>query len=326
MDASKDIYKDFGDIIKHEARLKLWLPLMVELHKRLGRKLKYFTLPGPKAYDVIRWRMADLIEYDGRGYPGVCFCDEDNVNFINAKRILGNTRGVKDKFENIIKSEKKDTIYKPFWDLFPYDVYNLDFCGTWFEDEEPLSETFMSIVKLIKKHILHRKFTDFIVFLTIRIDRGKTNNEVIKNLVKNLKDNLKNDNIYKQYKRYTGYELEKMDKFVRDKFNLFMLISLPKTIAFKIIQFATGSWAGKITKFGRACYPRDGRYHIGKFAFVVSRERTNLINNPEWYETLVKESINLNNTLMIDYRNVSRDTKVDLEKLKMEISKIEDYE
>jgi len=146
------VYRDFSDLIKHEARLKLWLPVLKNFRRELGRPLKYFTLPGPKAFDVIRWKMENIIKYDGRGYPEVCFCEINLENFNNAKRILGNTPGILDKFELIIEN-KENPKYKAFWDLFPYDVYNLDFCGTWFEGDEPYSETFVSIVKLIDAHV-----------------------------------------------------------------------------------------------------------------------------------------------------------------------------
>lgn len=73
MNGRKEVRRDFGDAIKHEARLKLWLPELKALRNSLGRYLKYFTLPGPKAYDVIKWKNEDLIRFDGKGFPDVCF-------------------------------------------------------------------------------------------------------------------------------------------------------------------------------------------------------------------------------------------------------------
>ncbi len=84
---------DFGEL-KHEARLNLWRPALLYLKNSLGRPLKYFTLPGEKAYDIIRWGNEGLIKYENRGFPDLCFCDYDWNNYRNAKKILGKTAGI----------------------------------------------------------------------------------------------------------------------------------------------------------------------------------------------------------------------------------------
>jgi len=312
----REIYRDFGDVLKHEARLKLWLPALRELKKTLGRKLKYFTLPGPKAYDVIKWKEEDLLEFDGRGFPEVCFCEMDPNNYINAKRILGNTGGIKGRFENIIQN-RRDPRYKAFWELFPYDVYNLDFCGTWFEDEEPLSQTFISIINLINAHVAYRKFTKFIIFLTIRIDETRINPRVINDLKNNLQDNLSRSEFS------DVCSIDNIEFFIRDKFHDFMLISIPKLLAFKMIP-QTRRLSGRITKLTRGYYPRN-RYHIGKFVLVIDKERTGLRHNPDWYKQIVRESLELTHIIKIARNTIAEETQRDLQALREEIKRIERY-
>jgi hypothetical protein len=316
------VYRDFSDFIKHEARLKLWLPIVKKFKRELERPLKYFTLPGPKAFDVIRWKMEDLIKYDGRGFPEVCFCEMDSGNFNNAKRILGNTRGILDRFENIIQN-KNNPKYKAFWDLFPYDVYNLDFCGTWFEDEELLSDTFVSIVELINAHVdffIRRKklkFNKFAIFLTLRIDRNRTNSQVIDDLKDNLKDNLSN----REFSDIV--DIQDLDHFIKNKFPIFMMISIPKLISSKIIP-RTERYSGKIVELNRVFYPRTG-YHIGKFVLIIDREKTTLRHNPNWYKEIVNKCLSISSIEEIREGSISPETKKDLENLKMEIEKIDRY-
>lgn len=316
----QEIQVDFGDVVKHEARLKLWLPALKELKDELGKHLKYFTLPGPKAYDVIKWKNSNLIRFDGRGYPDVCFCEMDHDNYINAKRILGKTRGIKAKFEKVIR-ERQNPKYKAFWDFFPYDVYNLDFCGTWFENEEPLSDTFRSIIKLVNHHVSRRNFTKFLLFLTIRIDKGRTNPRVIEDLKNNLELNSRNSRFLNKVNALIAGNIA---QFIERNFHRFILVSLPKLIAFKFIP-QTKRFAGTIESIGRGYYLRNRRYHIGKFVFLVGKKRTSLRINPSWYENCVCESLEVGNIIEIVKETIPHSTKRDLVLLKNEIARIESY-
>jgi len=318
MNILNEICRDFGDPLKHEARLKLWFPVLKDFQKRLGRKLKYFTLPGPKAYDVIKWKEEGLLKFDGRGFPEVCFCEIDPNNYINAKRILGNTRGIKGKFEDVIQN-RKNPKYKAFWELFPYDVYNLDFCGTWFEGEEPFSETFISIIKLINTHVSRKKFSKFILLLTIRIDKTRINLQVISDLRNNLQENLSRP----EFSKLSC--VRDVDNFIRSNFPEFILISIPKLLASKIIP-QTLRFSGKITGLKRAYYPRNKRFYIGKFVLIIDREKTSLRRNPKWYKEIVSESLNFENILKIKEDIIPEETKKDLRSLKQEIKRIENYD
>jgi hypothetical protein len=316
--------RDFGDIEKHEARLKLWLPALRDFKNSLGRQLKYFTLPGEKAYDVIRWKREGLIKFDGRGFPDVCYCDSIPDNFLSAKRILGNTVGIMDRFENVIKGKNEDK-YKPFWEKFPYDVYNLDFCGTCFEPNQPLlNETFSSIIRLINDHVSKRNSNKFLLFLTIRIDEKRTHKNVISDLKSNLETNREYPDFTNLIDKITGGDIP---SFIQQRFCDFILTGLPKAFASKI-RPQRQKMSGKIENLYRACYLRSikkGNYYIGKFVFFIGKEEYNLKITPPWYRNTVIKSLKLENIIRINESQIQNDTKQDLIELENEIKRIEGY-
>jgi len=307
MDYLREITRDFGDVIKHEARLKLWFPVLKRLHSKLKRPLKYFTLAGPKAYDVVLWELKGLLRFDGRGYPDVCFCESRPNNFANAKRLLGNTRGILGKFEDVILKPCEER-NKPFWDLFPYDAYNLDFCGTWFErDQPPVSETFKAIEGLIRRHIRLRKFSPFLLFLTIKIDKDMMNPEVIEAFKENINANLRRMDFHECLIKIVGSDIE---DFIQSRFEDFVMISVPKVVGFRLI-----SGRGKITDLNRCIYSRNG-YSIGKFVLIIEKEREALTINPSWYIDFVRKSADIQSILRIERLQIPSETLEDLKRLK----------
>jgi len=92
---SVDAFTDFKGLIKHTARHLLWLPEARSLRTEKNRFLKYFTLPGRWAWDVLFFEQNNIIERGERGYPGVRFCDNNVKSYTDAKRLLGNTIGKK---------------------------------------------------------------------------------------------------------------------------------------------------------------------------------------------------------------------------------------
>ena len=317
-----DIRRNFGDLLKHEARLKLWLPSLIQLRNSLERPLKYFTLSGPKAYDVIRWKQEDLIDFDGRKYPGVCFCDYDEENYSNARGILNNTNGINAEFENIMLCENREQEYEAFWELFPYDVYNLDFCGTCFErDGKPVSDTFLSITELIDSHIRSRGSEKCLVFLTIKIDRGRTNEGVLADLERILRNNIQDQEIGARIVQATGRDV---DAFIRDSFHYFMLSTVPKLLASRVVQQVDRTLTGRLGELSRAYYSRNG-YYIGKFVFSVGRENITSVMplRSSWYTDLVYSAFDMVPINNIRMDRISRNTEQDFEKLKAEIDRIE---
>lgn len=315
MTGAKVVYRDFTDVLKHEARLKLWLPLLTQLKTQLRRPLRYFTLPGPLALDVERWGLEGLLEFSGRGYPSVCFCDHDVSSFANAKRVLGNTRGVYAQFEDIIM-DSPDAAHKPFWDLFPYDAYNLDFCGSWFDGHDPLSRTFDAIVKLIDKHVRHTKSGPFLLFLTIRIDRARFHPKTFDDLKKNLADNSLHRDFAGIVKNLTGGDIS---SFADGNFRTFILTSIPKLVAFRSLPRSQRMMPAFL-RLERLSYDRKG-YSIGKFAFIIGKERANYRIYPDWYKALVIKSLNPSSVVTVKENAVGRATRDDLRELEAAVQR-----
>jgi len=327
MSEKSNIQSDFmGDLKKHEARLKLWLPALQDLRNKLGRPLRYFTFPGEKAYDVIAWKQKGLIEFNERGFPNVCFCEMKPEYFANATRILKNTIGVPAKFEDVINN-RQDSKYKPFWVKFPYDVYNLDFCGTCFESNRPLlNKTFLSIIRLINAHISKNGSGKFLLLLTVRIDKNYTNEDFIKNLVKNLESNRKDSDFSLLI---NGLVKDEISNFIEERFCDFIMTGLPKILASKI-RSQTRETSGRIEDLYRAYYKRRDRennydYFIGKFVFLIDKEATSFESSPSWYRNVVVKSLDLVNIMKINESNISNGTQQDLDELKREIRDRENY-
>src|SRR3990167_5662651 len=98
-----DSYADFSGLIKHAARCTLWLPEAKSLRQNKNKPLRYFTLPGKWAYDILFFEKEGIIQKDMRGFPDVRFCDNSPKSYSDAKRLLGNTIGKKENFQAIKK-------------------------------------------------------------------------------------------------------------------------------------------------------------------------------------------------------------------------------
>jgi len=328
----KQISDEFGGPVKHEARLKLWLPALEHLKNTLGGKyLKYFTLSGPNAYDVILWKEKGLLEYNGRGFPNVRFCGYDASDIDEATSVLGNTVGINARFEDMIL-KPYDAKYQAFWDFLPCDVYNLDFCGSWFKNNEPpVSDTFQSIIELINEHVNKEDSGEFLLLLTIRIDKNATNRKVINALKSNLKYNSRNKTFSQIIKSLVA---ESFDDFVNNSFRDFMLISIPKLIAYQLTKSAR-RWTAKLVRLDRAFYHRYNRdkgysYYIGKFVFLIGKEESSLQIKPafwcpSWYPQFVNESLKLIDIMEIMRDRIPDDTEKDLEMLKNAINAMRNH-
>ena len=316
MNELQEVSRDFGDVVKHEARLKLWLPPLQDLYRELQRPIKYFTLPGSKAYDVVLWEINQLVRHDGKGYPDVCFCDCEHNSFANAKRILGNTRGLLARFEDVVLGGK-DKRYAAFLDLFPYDVYNLDFCGTCFERcQPPVSNTFRALSTLIEKHIARRAFTPFLLLLTVRIDRGRMNQDVVQDFKDNIETNLNTQTVSESLTQLIEGNL---DSFVSNRFENFIMLSIPKLLGFRLVSSYSKA---RISQVRRCLYARSG-FHIGKFVFRIEKEKPGLSISPPWYRDFVQQSADMGDILRIEALQISPDTAEDLKRLRATVAKRE---
>lgn len=300
-----DSYADFSGLIKHAARYALWLPESKSLRQNKNKPLRYFTLPGKWAYDIIFFEKEGIIQKDTRGFPDVRFCDNNPKSYSDAKRLLGNTIGKKENFEKLVLEDHPE-----FWDGFPYDIYNLDFCGTCFPDTQPpFSETFQAIEKIISKHASDNQHP-FIIFLTMKALDAETNTQAKEQLIQNIETNRVDTNFTQQINNL----IPNTHDFVTQNFVDFIMISVPKIICHLAQNHCD------IDVKARAKYSRHnqdaGNYYITKFVFKFTRrgDRTLLVRNENYINNVLR-ILQLSNTITIDHTSITEEIRLSNEEL-----------
>ena len=290
-----DSYADFSGLIKHAARCKLWLPEAKTLRQEKNRPLRYFTLPGKWAYDIFFLEKEGIIAKDSRGFPDVRFCDNNSKSYSDAKQLLGNTIGKKENFEKLVLENQRE-----FWDGFPYDIYNLDFCGTCFPDNQPpFSETFQAIEKIINQHAAKNHYP-FIIFLTMKALERETNSQAKTQLIQNIETNRADINFTQKLNAL----IPNTQTFISQNFVDFIIISVPK-----IICHLAQNYCDIETKT-RAKYARPNQeaveYYITKFVFKFTRKRQrDLTVRNDNYINNVLQIVRLDNTITIDPTSIT---------------------
>lgn len=214
---------------KHYVRVNGWVAVAkkrlesIKNKEKTNRKhIRYFTLCGKDAMDILLFKKHNLIFFDGRGYPDVVFCEEEHESFESIRRILKRVRmDFKGSFEDIV-------FQSSFINLFPFDIFNLDFTRNCFpRREQPFSTTLRSIVKIIEEQA--NKASDFDLFVTFRAEQSRENVEAIKQLKENMEKNFEEyDNIKKEFiQKYNNRNLSWLSD--RD-YSKFLLLTFPKLI------------------------------------------------------------------------------------------------
>jgi len=308
-----EAYSEFGGVIKHAARYLLWLPEAKSLRQEKDKPLCYFTLPGNWAYDIFFFEKEGIIQKDARGFPGVRFCDYNSKSYSDAKRLLGNTVGKKENFEKLVLEEQRE-----FWDGFPYDIYNLDFCGTCFPDTQPpFSGTFQAIEKIIEKHVEGNHFP-FVIFLTMKAFDGETNPQAKEQLIQNIETNRANTSFAQQI----ATVIPNTQNFVAQSFTDFIVISVPKIICHLAERHCD------LEVRSRAKYLRSnaliGNFFITKFVFKFSwRRQSRLVVINQNYINNVLNIMRLDNVIAIDNASITQDIRRSRDKLKQYIKQID---
>jgi hypothetical protein len=289
---SVEAFWEFRDPIKHAARELLWLPEAKSLREKKKGYLKYFTLPGKWAWDIFFFERNGILEKRGRGFPHVRFCDNNRESYATAKKLLGNTIGKRGNFEDVVLKGRKE-----FWDEFPYDLYNLDFCGTCLPDEQPpFSDTFEAITTIMENHVSQRYFP-FSLLLTMKALADETNITAQEELKANIETNRADACFADEINKV----IPDTERFVRVNFADFILISIAKIVC----HLAKGHCDVEIRN--RAKYPRqNGAYFITKFVFRFGERRGRglRITSPEYASTVLK-AIALNSVITINESCIS---------------------
>ena len=308
-----DAYFEFGGLIKHAARYLLWLPEARALKQAERRYLRYFTLPGNWAWDIFFLEKEGIIQKVARGFPEVRFCDYNPKSYSDATRLLGNTIGKKEYFERLVLGDQKE-----LWDGFPYDIYNLDFCGTCFpNDQPPFSETFQAIEKIIERHVEGNHFP-FVIFLTMKAFDGETNPQAKSELIQNIETNRTNAKLTQQI----AAVIPDTQEFVTHNFTDFILISVPKIICHLAEKHCY------LDIRSRAKYLRTneeiGNYFIVKFVFNFTRRRqtTLSIKNKDYLRNVL-EIMRLDNIITIDHSSITEKIRQSSVEIKQYIQRLD---
>lgn len=287
---SVEAYSEFGGVLKHAARCLLWLPEVQSLRRSKRRFLKYFTLPGKWAWDIFFFEKNDILERQGRGFPDIRFCDNNLQSYVTAKRLLGSTVGKRGNFEDLVLNNRRE-----FWDGFPYDVYNLDFCGTCFPNEQPpFSDTFEAITRIVENHVTSNHFP-FILLLTMKALASETSNEA----KGELKENIETNRSRVEFTEQINSIIPDTDIFVSRNFADFIIISVPKIIC-HLIEAHCDVEIRQRAKYAKS--PRQGAdYFITKFVFRFKRRtrRSLTIDNPVYINNVL-QAMNLSDVKLID--------------------------
>ena len=274
--------RDFTDPLKHVVRCSFWLPEAESLKQEKGEFLKYFTLPGKFALDILHFGEKGILKKINRGYPGVRFCDNNPGNYTEAVKRLGQTIGMMKNFESVVLDNEPN-----FWEGFPYDIYNLDFCGTCFPDSQaPFSDTLKSIKKIIKKHSDEESFP-FLIFFTMKSLKSETHHQTISELKDNITLNRQNENFTSQIDQ----TIPDLNNFVNNEFDKFIIISIPKLIC----HFSKEDCDVEIK--ARLKYKRTNslgqEYFITKFIFKFTKRLPTVSINNENYNSNILWLMNL---------------------------------
>ena len=188
--------------------------------------LKYFTLCGAEALDVLYLASQGVLDFDGRGYPGVVFCEADSDCLADIISRLGRTlHYFPDRLENVVL-DVQNPFNAEFERLIAFDIFNLDFSGVCFPRRDaPYSQTLQVLTKIISLQGVVE--ADFDLFVTFRAERSRENATALQELKRNMKEN---------FGRHTGIRDSfsgrhgDIDRLLKRDYPRFLLATFPKLI------------------------------------------------------------------------------------------------
>jgi len=256
---------------KHYVRKEGWLTIarnrkeVVSSRVETQGYIRYFSLCGKEAIDVLLFEREGIIRANARGYPDVCYCDfvEDNpLEFAKLKETLGKTKGFNMRFEELVY----DGSFQKLVQNEPFDVVNLDFCGSCFpKHDAPDSKTLRAIECVLKL----QSAVSFNLFITFRAQRSSENSGAIKELRDVMEKNLSQFSDFKSvYEEKIGFPLNIL---CENDYPSFLLHTFPKIL----LGFGNNyNLGGECIR--RFYYKRkEGEYKIVKFIFSFEPRREN---------------------------------------------------
>lgn len=363
------------DILKHFVRRDGWLPASQEQLRRIsgGKRqlnkepLKYFTFCAAHAIDVFMLEKEKVLKRDkttGR-LNGVYFCEDDPEDFGKIAGLIGSPdQGFLGDFQEIVLFEEdEDTSDRSFSDesaaygpelrkklrikdahyrfehAFPFDIINLDVCGTMFPPKKgvfsPLLKAIMKILewqtkstfKIKKKSVPASNFT---LFLTSHIDPDLTNSDAIAQLKTCLSNNISAVAGFREL-FVEKFGTDNVNQFAEELFPEFFCVSFPK----HIIDKALHEFNWRVTYQKNYIYNRpdvhsiERNYQMMHSVAVYERlgdntDQLNVSRLPEYAES-VKELLNTG-IKHVDENIADEDIQQKLEKDLQTIIKLRDQD
>ena len=297
---------------------------------------------------------------DGSCNENTYFCEKDPEDFNDISRLIGaHEQGFLGGFEEMILFEEDEETkglsykdvsrrHKPelrrrlisakerhleFRATIPFDVVNLDICGTFFPPRSRvLSPMLRSMRKLLDWQTNFSEqnptFDSFTVFLTTHVEEGRINEDALRELIAIVETNrTEHSDFSEALARRFG--TDDPHAIVEDDFSSFYCIALPKVI---VKEAFDRGWKAKASFSGQYQRVREGPPGVSPttysmLAWVVQFDRFQLeqlklgaqvMDYPQMITELTHE------TLDIDHKtsNVYEDTRSDLAQV---VSYREDY-
>jgi len=195
-----------------------------------NRDLRYFTLCSLEAIDIKTLCKYGILSREATGYLSTFACEWDKELVEEIARVVGSNfwSGAFEDFVSKLYSNGnslRDKLKEQ--NLFPFDIYNLDFTGSCIPDDQPpYSETLEALTRLID--LQHKEEQDFDIFLTFRAKEEKDNEEAIEQLVTLLNDNCEK---YPEAKKALDKNYSNVDVLRSAKYEHFLAIAIPKFLS-----------------------------------------------------------------------------------------------
>ncbi len=346
------------DVAKHFVRRQAWLPAALaqaEASRKAGREPSYLTFCAAQAIDVFLFLREGLLSRDQESdvVLNTFYCERDEVDFnIISQQIGAHDQGFLGDFQDIVLFEDdvetsqvddEDTFqwrppelrrrldtrerHRRLRRAAPFDVLNLDICGTFFPPKSGvLSPMLQSMRRILDWQTdcaqEEESFSSFTLFLTAHVECGRINDAAMSELVNMVTANRKT---------YTGFSkaleirfgLDDPDAIATEDFTGFYCLALPKVIVSEAFK------RGWLVRTRFAGLHRRARSHnagatssaysilswVGRFDLCVSKEQSLGLQHAAEYAEIISELASEPRNVDDDSRKVHGETKANLEEI-----------
>lgn len=281
------------DVEKHYVRRQAWLPAameQVEASRAAGRDPNYLTFCAAEAIDVFLFLREGVIQRDPLTDVVVdtYFCEKKDEQFNRISQLLGaHDQGFLGDFVDMILFEDDEETrnadlsdpsrrysrdlrkrlatkerHQRFRAALPFDMMNLDICGTFFPPQGGVQSPMLRSIKTLLDWQTQcaendDEFESFTLFLTAHVEGGKQNEDAMNELVTMMENNAAT---YAGFARAMHDRLGTSDstQAVEEAFEDFYCVALPKVIVGE--AFDRG-WLADVRFSGR--YRREKTTNLG---------------------------------------------------------------